>query len=133
MGNCGFYETFCMRQCECSAVQCSVGQSSTLQFTAGHSAVQGRAVHSVQCSSLQSTNLVVGPRRIFQPIPGSGLQYSTVHYITLKYVTVHYSTLQYSTAQLSTVSNQSLQRVSSMPQSTLDKSSRQYNLFGYHT
>ena len=39
------------------------------------------------------------------------------------------------TVQYSTVSNQSLKRVSSMPQSTLrlDKSSRQYNLFGYHT
>ena len=32
-----------------------------------------------------------------------------------------------------TVSNQSLQWVSAMPQSTLDKSSRQYNLFGDHT
>ena len=32
-----------------------------------------------------------------------------------------------------TVSNQSLQRIPSLPQSTLVKSSRQYNLFGYHT
>ena len=32
-----------------------------------------------------------------------------------------------------TGSNQSLQQVSAMPQRTLDKSSRQYNLFGYHT
>ena len=31
------------------------------------------------------------------------------------------------------VSNQSLQRVSAMPHSTLDKSSRQHNLLGYHT
>ena len=32
-----------------------------------------------------------------------------------------------------TVNYQSLKRVSTMPQSTLDKSSRQHNLFGYHT
>ena len=43
------------------------------------------------------------------------------------------SALQYITVQNSTVSNQSLQRVSATPQSTLDKSSCQYNLFGYHT
>ena len=37
--------------------------------------------------------------------------------------------VQYSTVQYSTVSNLSLQRISSKPQSTLDKSSSQYNLF----
>ena len=31
------------------------------------------------------------------------------------------------------VNYQSIQRLSTMPQSTLDKSSRQHTLFGYHT
>ena len=83
--------------------------------------------------------------RVCSTILYSTLQYCTFHltilhktvqYCTLLYGTyciTLYNTVKYCTVLSTTVSNQSLQRVSTMPQSTLDKSSRQYNLFSYHT
>ena len=61
------------------------------------------------------------------------LHCTTLLCVALHYTILYYTAPRYSVVQCTTVSNQSLQQVSAMPQSTLDKSSHQYNLFGYHT
>ena len=64
---------------------------------------------------------------------GGGGGHLVLQGVAVQYCTIKYNTVPYSIVQYSTVNYQSQQRVSTMPQRTLDKSSRQHNLFGYHT
>ena len=83
-------------------------------------------LYPTTCTCTQDCNVL----HLICPLLSSTLTYLYTLYSTFFYCFTLRRNYVYCTVLYCTVSNQSLQRVSSMPQSTLDKSSHQYNLFG---